>query len=217
MSKHAFWQAFIFAVIVFSLGIMFGFFLELRQSEGIYSNLVDSELNILDEQLRQRIISDYNVSCEISKASLFNFADKIYEDALALEESDGTGRLSDLTILHKRYDLLRTLLLFEAEKLKQRCNGDFHIVVYFYEYNSEDIDVVSRQNYFSRQLFDLKSEYPDEIILIPIAVDTGVASVDLILKSKNISEYPLIIVDDYVFIDEFSTLVQLEDLAFKTG
>jgi hypothetical protein len=214
MSKHAFWQALVFTIIVFSLGMILGFFLELKQSDKFYTSLVDSELNILDEQLRQRIIFDSNVSCPLAKESLFSFADKIYEDALNLEEVDGTGRITDLGVLHKRYDLLRTLLLIEAEKLKERCKGDFNIISYLYLYNIEDIEISSKQNYFSRQLFDLKSEYPLDIILIPIAVDTGVASVDLLVKSRGINKYPVIMVNNEKFVTEFSTLEELEELIF---
>ncbi|MBS3081373.1 hypothetical protein J4416_00360 [Candidatus Pacearchaeota archaeon] len=215
MSKSAFWQALIFTAIIFSLGVIAGFFLESRQSETIYSRLVNSELNIIDEQLRQRIISDSNLSCSLSKESLFLFADKIYEEAMGLEEIDTTGRLGDLTILHRRYDLLRTLLLLEAESLKERCNGDFHIISYFYSYNLDDVETSSKQNYFSKQTFDLKTAHPQDIILIPIAIDTNVASIDVFIKSRKITTYPVILIDNNKEISEFVTLEELEKLVFN--
>src|SRR3989344_244997 len=195
MSKHAFWQALVFTTIVFCLGMIFGFFLELKQSENIGSNLVNSELNIIDEQLRQRIITDSNISCSLAKESLFFFGDKIYDEAIELEDADATGRLGDLTLLHKRYDLLRTLLLFEAQKLKERCNDDFHIINYLYLYNIDDIEISSKQNYFSRQILDLKKNHARELIIIPIAVDTNLASVDVYVKSLGLTNYPTILID----------------------
>lgn len=215
MSKHAFWQALVFTVIVFSLGMLLGFYLEIGQSQSIYSTLVGAELNILDEQVRQRIILDNNVSCSLGKESLFSFADKIYDDALYLEEIDGTGRISDLTLLHKRYDLLRTLLLLEAEKLKERCSEDFHILTYLYYYNSEEVELSSKQGYLSRLVFDFKTKYPDEVILIPIAIDTGVASVELLVDSLESDEFPSIIINDNEIITDTITLEQLEDLVLK--
>ncbi len=215
MTKHAFWQALVFTVIVFSLGMLLGFFLEFGQSQSVYSNLVSSELNILDEQIRQRVISDNNVSCELGKESLFSFADKIYDDAIELEEIDGTGRLGDLTTLHKRYDLLRTLLLLEAEKLKQRCGEDFHILTYFYYYNSDDIQTSSEQNYLSRLLFDFKNDNPESVILIPIAIDTGVASVDLLVESLNSDQYPAIIVNKNLVITDMVSLEELSELVLN--
>jgi len=215
MSKHAFWHALVFTLIVFSLGLLLGFFIEFKQSERVYFELVDSELNILDEQLRQRIISDSNISCELAKESLFSFADKIYTDAVDLEDSDATGKLTDLTVLHRRYDLLRTLLLLEAQNLKERCKGDFHIVSYLYYYNVDDVEISSKQNYFSRQLFDLKSIYPKEVILIPIAIDTKVASVDIFVKSLGNNTYPSIIINGDKVISNFVTLQELEDIVFN--
>lgn len=215
MSKHAFWQALVFTIIVFSLGMLLGFFLEFNQSQSVYSNLVSSELNILDEQIRQRVISDNNVSCEIGKESLFLFADKIYGDAIELEKIDGTGRIGDLTVLHKRYDLLRTLLLLEAEKLKQRCGQDFHIITYLYYYNSDDIQTSSQQNYLSRLVFDFKINNPRSVILIPIAIDTGLASVDLLVESLNSDQYPAIIVNKNLVITEMVSLEELSELVLN--
>ncbi|MEK6908998.1 MAG: hypothetical protein AABX23_03025 [Nanoarchaeota archaeon] len=215
MSKHAFWQALVFTVVVFFFGMLLGFYLELNQSQSIYTDLVNSELNILDEQVRQRLITDSNLSCELGKESLFTFADKIYDDAIDLEEVDGTGRIGDLTVLHKRYDLLRTLLLLEAEKLKERCLQDFHIVTYLYYYNVENIDISSKQNYLSNLVFDLKTENPDEVILIPIAIDTDVASVDLLVKSLDSKTYPMIIVNKELIITDLIGFEQLRDLVFN--
>lgn len=195
--------------------MLLGFFLEIGQSQSTYSNLVGAELNILDEQVRQRLITDNNVSCELGKKSLFLFADKIYDDALYLEEIDGTGRISDLTLLHKRYDLLRVLLLLEAEKLKERCKGEFQIITYLYYYNNEDVQLSSKQNYFSKLVFDLKTKYSNEIILIPIAIDTGVASVELLVDSLNKNEFPAVMVNRDIVITDTISLEKLEELVFN--
>lgn len=215
MSKNAFWQALVFTVIVFSLGMILGYFLEVRQSESIYNDLISSELNLIDEQLRQKIIIDNNISCSLAKESLFSFADKIYEDALNVEELDTTGRINDLTVLHRRYDLLRTMLLVEAENLKQRCKGDFHIINYLYYYNMDDIEINSRQNYFSRLAFDFKTAYPEEVVLIPMAIDTNIASVDLFVKSLNLKNYPVIIVDGDKVITDVLTFEEFEKIVLK--
>jgi hypothetical protein len=211
MSKHAFWKAFIFTAIIFGFGLILGFFLEGFQSDNIYSKLIDSELNLLDDQLTHEIINDYNVSCVQARVSLFAFADKIYSEAVELEEIDGIGRLGDLTVLHKRYDLLRALLLKESKNLKERCGNDFHIITYFYLYNSQNIEISSKQNYFSRVLYDLKELHSDTVLLIPIASDTGLSSVDLLTNALNIHTYPSIIIDDAIVTTENPTLTELEE------
>ncbi|MSS74561.1 hypothetical protein EXS72_02900 [Candidatus Pacearchaeota archaeon] len=211
MSKHAFWRAFIFTVSIFGIGLMLGFFLEGVQSDNIYSRIIITELNLLDDQLTQEVIQDYNVSCVSSRNSLFDFADRIYFEAAEIEEIDSTGRLGDLTVLHKRYDLLRTLLLKEARNLKKRCGEDFHIVNYFYLYNSNDIEIKAKQNYFSKLLFDLKENNPETVLLVPIAADTDLSSVEILVNALDIRTYPSIVINDLIVFTEIPTLSELEE------
>ncbi|MDP4039055.1 MAG: hypothetical protein Q8P57_00530 [Candidatus Pacearchaeota archaeon] len=211
-SKNAFWQAFVFAVIVFAVGMIFGFFLEVKQNENIFSRLVDSEINILDNQLRTRIVEDFEVGCDFAKESLFKFADNVYFEAVELEEFDTDGRLSDLTTLHKRYDLLRTLLWVEAKELNKECAESFDILVYLYEYKSEDAGVKAKQDFYSKLLFDIKSEMSEDVLLIPIAVDTGLSSIELITKTKGIDKFPVILINDGTEIYEVLTLDEFREL-----
>ena len=119
-SKHAFWQALVFTVIVFGMGVLIGFSLEGYRFDKSQLNLINSEINILDEQVRNRIVEDFNVSCELAKESLFVFADDVYQEALQLEDYDSASKFTNsLFVLHKRYDLLRTILWAEAVKLKK--------------------------------------------------------------------------------------------------
>jgi hypothetical protein len=37
----------------------------------------------------------------------------------------------------------------EALEVKQRCDEDFHTVIYLFDYNSQDIDVKSQQRVLS--------------------------------------------------------------------
>lgn len=212
-SKHAFWQALIFTIIVFGIGLILGFFLESYRADKVQFNLLDSEINVLDDQLRNRVIGDFNVECNIAVQSTFDFADKIYGEALKLESYDSASKFSDsFLVLHRRYDLLRTLLWLESVELRERCGKEYHTVVYLYEYNNEDIDVRSKQLFYSRLLTDLKNKYPDKIILIPIAVDTGLESVSLITEYYQVNEFPSIIIDESSVINGIVTLEKLESV-----
>jgi hypothetical protein len=214
--KHAFWQALVFAVVVFAVGLIMGFFLENNRANKIQFTLLNSEINILDDDLRNRIVSDFNISCDLALKSTFDFADKIYLEAGKLEQYDAASKFGDgLLILHKRYDLLRTLLWTEAIDLRKKCENDFHTVVYLYKYESEEINIDSMQLYYSRLLLDLKQKYPQEIILIPIAANTGLASVDLILENYGISEFPVVIIDENKIIDELVTFEEIEKVVFE--
>ncbi|MEM4271633.1 MAG: hypothetical protein QXD13_00900 [Candidatus Pacearchaeota archaeon] len=215
-SKHAFWIALVFTIIVFIVGLIFGYFLESSRSSKVELALLGSEADILDEQLRSRIISESNVCCDLAKESTFAFADRVYEEALKLEQYDSSSKFDKETLeaLHKRYDVLRMMLWMESIKLKERCDN-FEILVYFFSYKGDDIKVKAEQSFFSRLLIDIKNAHPDEILLIPIASDLNVSSVDLTLKQYNISKTPSILINEKKVVSEVIKIEEMEDLIFS--
>lgn len=214
-NKHVFWIAFVFTAIIFIIGLIFGFFLESYRSDKVEISLLYSEVNLLDEQIREQIPSNFNVSCQDIRDSTFNFADKIYGEALKLENYDSSSKFLDsLYILHKRYDILRMMLWSESIDVKKRCSYNFHTLVYLYEYNTEDIDTNSKQAFFSNLLIDLKNNHDKELLLIPIAANMDLESVNMVVKSYNITEYPVIIIDEQKIVKEVLTLNELEKEVF---
>ncbi|MFA5992657.1 MAG: hypothetical protein WC796_03055 [Candidatus Pacearchaeota archaeon] len=217
-TKSAFWQALVITVIIFVIGFIFGYFIEVNRSNNTQSNLLSSQVNLLDEQLRTNVITNFNVSCNESITSTFNFANKIYSEAILLEKYDSSTKFTDnLFILHKQYDILRMMLWLESKELKKQCSSNFHTVVYIYEYNTEDVLISAKQAYFSRLTYDLRNNHPDEILLIPIAGNTGVESINLTLKSYNIKQLPVIIIDEKKIVSSDSvTLDALEKEIFAS-
>ncbi len=215
-SKRAFWQAFLFTIIVFGLGLILGFFFEIIRA-GYAQNVVNAaEISLLDEQLRNRGINELNVSCSVAISSTFQFADEIYSDATSLEKDDASTQFSNrLASLHRKYDLLRTMLWFESISLKERCGPSFHTVVYLYDYKPSDVDIQAKQNFFSRILLDLKYKYPTEILLIPIATNTDLGSVDLALQRYGVPTSPAILIDERAVITDVVTLEELERSVFQ--
>lgn len=211
-SKHAFWQALVFTILIFVLGIFLGFFLENSRADNLERTLFKSELNILDEQLRDRVTVDLEIDCELARESLFNFADSIYAEAITLEDYDSASKFGDdLRLVHKRYDLLRTMLWLESLDIRNRCGNDFHTVVYFYEYATDDLDTRAEQIYFSRILEDLKNKHQNEILLIPIAGNLELASVSLALESYGIDDLPIVLIDENIRIDKVITFEEFEE------
>ncbi len=215
-TKHAFWQALVFTIIIFIIGIIMGFFLENSRSDSIEFNLLQSEINLLDQQIRDQGINQFNVSCEISKKSTFAFADKIYNEAVTLEEYDSRSKFTDiLKTLHKRYDLLRMILWMESIEIKNKCNEDYHTLVYFFNYAEGDISKKAEQASISRLLIDVKNKYGDRILLIPIAANLDLESVNLVKEQYNITSSPVIIVDESTVITDIPTLQELESAIFQ--
>jgi len=214
--KNSFWQAFIFTIIVFSIGLIIGIILENSRTDKVELKILQSEIDLLDQQVRNRGISQFSIDCAISKQSSFDFADRIYQEAIKLEKFDSSSKFTEtLNTLHKRYDLLRILLWIEGIEMKESCNQNIHTVVYIFNYATDDINTKATQASLSRLLLDLKNTHQEEILLIPIAGNLDIESVNLILSQYKISELPVILVDEEKLIDKAVTLTELETIVFE--
>lgn len=217
-SKNAFWQALVVALAVFLAGFFLGSFLEDYRVDKTQDILFNAETHVLDEQLRQNAGADFEVDCAILKRGIFDFADRIYDDASKLEEYDQSSKLrSSFLLTHKRYDLLRTYLWAESKDFSERCPQKFHRVVYLYSYSTQDLDVKAEESFFSRLLLDLKYKYPEEVLLIPIAVDMNLSSVDMLVSSYNLTRFPVVFVDEDVKIDKIITFEELEKIVLDSN
>lgn len=217
-NKGAFWQALVFTLVVFGIGMIFGYFLENSRADKIEFALIGSEINLLDEQLRSGIIGSGNLSCDVAVASTFSFADKIYSDALMLEKYADAGKFSNdvLMALHRKYDLLRMILWDESIRLRNRCGG-FNTIVYFFHYNIGDINLKARQVLYSRILMDIKNKHSNKVLLIPIASNMDLASVELAMEKYRVEETPSIFVNENKVISEVITFEEFEKIVFPNG
>lgn len=206
-NKHVFWEALIITIFIFGIGVLFGIFLENARANRVSELYLKSEINLLDVKVQTEILNLKDLNCGEAIKQNIKFADKIYEDAKILENYDGASRMnSDFIEYHKRYDLLRTLLWLNSIKIKEKCGKEsFHTIVYLYDYKSEDTEQKNKQQIISRFLEEFKVEYGSNIILIPIAKNLGINSIDLLIKNYNVS-------GTSVILDEKVVISELEDL-----
>lgn len=217
-SRNAFWQAFVFTIFIFVIGIAIGFFVENSRNNDVELAVLNSEINLIDEQLRNEVFDNFDLDCEVAVNNLFNFADRIYEEAFKLERYDDSSTFTDsLEVLHKRYDLLRVLLWSESIKINKRCGDKINTLVYLYPYKSNDLDVRGKEIFYSRLVYDVKSNNPDKILLIPLASDLGLSSVEIILDSYNVSSLPAIIVNEKIVLVDVSSVEELENMVFDSN
>jgi len=218
-SKNSFWQALVVTIFVFVAGLVLGFYIELSNVDKSDSLIRSSEVDFLDQQIKFSILnSGVNFNCENSRKDIFDFADQVYMDAVNFEKEDAQSKLTEeqREILHKRYDLLRVNLWLESLKLRERCNESFHTVLYLFDYSSKDVDIRSEQRVWSLILLDLRYKYMDEILLLPIAANLDLDSVDMIKENYNTSKFPIVIVDESIVLDSLVTLEELEQKIFNT-
>ncbi|MFC1710929.1 hypothetical protein ACFLZJ_02120, partial [Nanoarchaeota archaeon] len=149
-------------------------------------------------------------SCEDAIYQNFIFADSIYDQGIKLERYEKANELTkDLLLEKKRYVLLKTELWMNSLLLKEKCEDPFHTVVYLYSQESNTIKDAEQQA-ISNVLKKVKEERGNEIVLIPIAGDLGLDSVNIQLRIYDIQYLPSVIIDEEYVLEGFITEEEVE-------
>lgn len=205
--KWTFLKALIITLIVFNIGIYLGYKLETSRIDKINDWYLESELELLDQRIQKEAFESLDLNCELMIQENIDFADRIFEKALVIKEYEEASRINqDIVFQHQRYDLLRTLFWMNSINIKEKCRADYHNFVYFYQYHDPTIEQDSEQKFFSNLLGELKNQKAEEVMLIPIAADMDLPSVDLLLDKYEIEELPTILVDEKIKITQVESM-----------
>src|SRR3989339_4616 len=208
--KRVFWEALLVTFVVFIFGILLGISYESIRVSDINDYYAKSEISLMDILAFNNLVDLENARCKDLIDSNIEFADRIYEEAILLEDLENLGKVTDdLEITHKRYDLLRTFLWINTIKAQEKCSEDFSTVVYIYDSKNEDLTVRATQKVWSKILYELKEEKGSEIILIPIANDGEIESLNFLVNQYNITKFPVVIINNKIFLNELSTVEEL--------
>ena len=192
---HVFWEALFVTILVFGIGIVLGIYFEQIRSDNSNALFYNSEAALFDTIAFTEFINSENISCEQTRNVLGSFADKIYLEAKQLDQfEDSTKLSSSIKAIHRKYDTMRTILWIKTLQANQKCNN-FNTVVYFYLLDPEDLTIRAKQNVWGKVLFELKQKKGSEVILIPIAANNDVGSLEQIIKIYNVTSFPSVIIN----------------------
>ncbi len=209
--KRIFLYALILTLIVFNVGIFMGYMLEASRIDQINNLSLDAELELIDQMNQRDSMSILNLSCSELTNENIQFGDQIYSEALLLQRYEDANRIDDnIVFQHKRFDLLRTLFWINSMSIKQKCNSNYHDVIYFYQYNNPSIEQQSKQKFFSNLLTEVKNQLGNKVMLIPISGDNNISSVTLLMDNYNITELPTILIDEKVKITNVTSVNDVE-------
>jgi len=208
--KRAIWEALLLAGLVFFLGFLLGFVWENSQTNKMNDYYMQSELYLLDSIALNSAAEIGGINCSSLYNSYSLFADRVYQEAILLQEYESAEKITEeMKIVHRRYDLLRTFLWVNVLKTPTQCKEKPNIIIYLYEYNTEDLVKKATQNVWSKVLFDLKQEEGNKLLLIPIASDLNITSLNILIEKFNVSEYPVVIVNNKEAIYDLTSSVDL--------
>jgi hypothetical protein len=208
--NNVFWQALLLSITFLVIGMYLGIILEQGRLIEINDYYIQSEVSLIDIITLDNLVETNQLSCEKLKSININLLNRVYEEALLLSEYETAGRITEeITLLHKKYDVLRGYLWVNAIKIKERCGSDFDTIVYFYNYEEKDLTKKAEQNVWSKLLGEIKEERGDDLVLIPIAADTELESINSVLSSYNFTDFPIVIINEEIILDE---LIEKEEL-----
>jgi len=208
--KNVFWEALLLTILIFIIGMLLGVAFEKSQVKKADRYYVQSEIALMDILALNEIVNLESSSCDVLIESNIQFANTIYEEAQLLEKYEEAGKITDdLKLAHKKYDILRTFLWLNLIKIKEKCGKDINSVIYLYEFESDDLTKRAIQKVWSRVLYDLKQEKGNEIILVPVAADRNLTSVDSLISRFKIQEFPAVIINDKHVVMELSSAEEL--------
>ncbi len=211
--KFIFLYALIATLIIFNLGIFMGYMLESSRLDKINVLYSNAELELFDQMAQKESLNVLDIGCNTLVDENIKFGDKVFQEALQIQKYEEANRISgDIIFQHKRFDLLRTLFWMNSIKIKQNCNSDYHNVVYFYKYNDPSIEQESKQKFFSNLLEQVKQNGGDKVMLIPIAGDNDIPSINILIDKFEITEFPTILIDEKVKLTEIKNASELENL-----
>ena len=210
--KRVFWEALLITVAVFMMGLLSGVAFENNRLADMNEYYAKSEVNLMDSLAMKDFLSreDNDLTCEQARKYNVKFANKIYNESLKLSDYEQRNKITDqIKIAHQKYDMLRTFLWMNNRDLRNRC-GNYSYVVYLYNYSSKDLGEKAENKVWSRILFDLKEKHGNDVVLIPIAANSDLISLEAMISNYNIEEYPVVIIDDNVVIRELEGVDKLE-------
>lgn len=216
--KHVFWEALLVTIVIFVGGLLLGITFENQRTGIVESYYAESEVSLIDAIVLRDLTDSSIANCEVLISANIDFANKIYEEALILQKYEDSNRITDdLRTTHKKYDLLRNFVWINSLKISEKCEEDFTPVVYLYDYETEDLEKRAMQNVWSRILEDLKEEKGDKIILLPIAGNNNISSVDAMITQFEVERLPCVLLGNSTKLYEISSVDEIVNFIEEKG
>ncbi|PJE81726.1 hypothetical protein COU58_00905 [Candidatus Pacearchaeota archaeon CG10_big_fil_rev_8_21_14_0_10_32_42] len=207
-----FLQALLLTVVVFIIGFYIGMSVEAKRTVEINDYYTQSEISLVDILALNNLVGSGVVSCSELTESNKELLNRLYDEARTLIQYEDSGKLTNsLKILHKKYDILRTYLWINSIQIKEECGEKFSTIVYLYEYNQKDLVEKAKQSVWSKLLLEIKNENED-VLLIPIAMDSNLSSLNSLLRNYGIEGSLAVIVNEETIFYEIPEKKEIIDL-----
>lgn len=213
IQKDVFWKALLFTLIIFVLGILLGYYLEISKISKVEEEQKLIEIEWADARLQNsyyQLMTPTSEFCEIAVDENLKFADKVYQEGLRLEKYEKTNRLNEEMIYEKkRYALLKIEFWMNSIFLKEKCKTKYTNLVYLFK-NEPNSFERPKQDVQSVILRDLKEKYGPDLMLIPFPMDLDLAVINMVKEVYNITSSPTILINEKIKLEDVKTIEEIE-------
>ncbi len=209
--KDAFWKAAVLTAVIFFAGVLLGYLIEKNRAAKIEEQFAETEIEWADAKLQslyyQMISPEW---CDSAIEENINFADKVYEQGLRLEEYEEANQITEKLLFEKKkYALLKAEFWINSISLKEKCNATYKNLVYFYT-NEPSLKEEQEQNIQSIVLMNLKEKYGNSIMLIPLPIDLDISVIEVMKDTYDIKTSPTIIIDEEIKLEGRQSAEEIE-------
>jgi len=194
----------IIATFIFSTGLFLGYALDGFRENEILSNIKQNELDtesfILEQQFLDELGGD---KCEILSERALTLQPTLTEIGRQLGRWQNSDfKQDEFNYLKRKYFLTEIRFLMLIETLKQNCNSDYNVIVFFYKI---DDDTSKRQGY----VLDEITNQNQNVIVLSIDKDyTQEPLIDILKSNYDVIEAPSLVING----DTVSGFIPEEDL-----
>jgi len=207
------WKTAVLTVIVFIIGIGAGMFLDVSRVTETSARLTEIDLQWNDARLQSVYYNTLNdtASCDAAIQANLDFNGRIYAEGQTIERYESINRFAPQLLQEKkRYALLQLQFWLNSIELKKRCGAGYTTVAYFYSHYDQSLEM--DQKLQSAVLLQLKEKCGDSVLLVPLPLDMGLTSIELLKGTYGISAAPSILVNESKLLRGVQGLPQMEAL-----
>ncbi len=197
--KNRYLIALILTIIIFTLGIIIGLFIEKLRLEQTENSMLHEKVNLQSLQLQQNFIASGNVDCTTLHEILDANIDELTRKGGIVQEFEKSAILDKdkFNLQHRDYFLTEIQYYLITKEIEKKCPKDSINVLYFYDSNKYETqgDILGylKKIYKERLLvFSLNAEFEQEPMI------------NVLITAHNITSYPAIVVDDELFSGHYS-------------
>ena len=189
-----FWRSLMITLIIFSAGLLLGLYLDNIRSNEVYDELRNYELNTESYLVEQAFWDAFDINdCSMAEKRLNSISTELVELGYYLNsyETKSIFKDKEFEYLAQRYFLLEIKGYILITELKEECNLQNDVILYFYNPDDDSselqgyvLDHLVKQSNGTLDVFSINKDFDDPAIKSLVIYYNVTTSPTLIINGK---------------------------------